>query len=92
MFSPKIFEESICSTPVCWIHGNRIIAHVHEVNSSDYTIVSITGTVLCNENITIYFSKMIHQIIKTQETGTTFWLSAENLTCSIGNAIYIDVF
>ena len=61
------------------------------MNSSDYTIALITGTVLRNKNITIYLGKMIHQIIKTQETGTNFSLSAENLTCSIGNAVYIDV-
>ena len=41
---------------------------------------------------TIFFAKMIHRITKTQETETTFSLSAENLTCSIENTIYIDAF
>ena len=44
------------------------------------SIASIIGAGLHDEEITISFAKMIHRKIKAQETGTTFPLSAENLS------------
>ena len=63
-----------------------------EVIPVDYIIASASGTMLRDKVTTIFFAKMIHRITKTQETETTFSLSAENLTCSIENTIYIDAF
>ena len=74
------FKESICFTPACWINGNSSVVHAHEVNPVDYAIASIIGAELRDEEIAIYFAKMIHRKIKAQETGTTFPLSAENLS------------
>ena len=50
------------------------------MNPVDYAITSTIGTGLRNEEITIYFAKIIHQKIKARETRTTLLLSAENLS------------
>ena len=50
------------------------------MNPVDYAIASIIGAELRDEEIAIYFAKMIHRKIKAQETGATFPLSAENLS------------
>ena len=50
------------------------------MNPVDYAITSTIGAGLRNEETTISFAKMIHRKIKAQETGTTFLLSAENLS------------
>ena len=39
-----------------------------------------SGAELRDEEITISFAKITHQKIKAQDTGTTFPLSAENLS------------
>ena len=66
--------------PECRIQGNPIVVHAHAVNPVDYVITSVIGAGLCDEEITISFVKMILWKIKAQETGTTFPLSAENLS------------
>ena len=53
------------------------------MNPVDYAIALITGTGLHDEEITISFAKMIHRKIKAQETGTTFPLSAKNLSAVV---------
>ena len=62
---------------------NPILVHAHEMNPVDYAIASISVAGLHEEEITISFAKMIHQKIKAQETGTTFLLSAENLSAAM---------
>ena len=37
------FWRSICFTPACWIYGNSMVVHVHEVNFVDYATSSIIG-------------------------------------------------
>ena len=65
--------------PVYWIDKNPIVVHAHEVNPIDYAIASVIVPGLRNETIMIFFAKMAHWKI-AQETGTTFPLSAENLS------------
>ena len=83
------FQESICFTSACGIHGNSFVVHAHEVNPVDYPTASIIGAELCDKEIIISFAKMIYQKIKAQETGTAFPLS-EKFICSNENAIYIN--
>ena len=58
---------------------NPILVHAHEMNPVDYAIASISVAGLHEEEITILQRWFIKQI-KAQETGTTFLLSAENLS------------
>ena len=73
-------KESICFTPACWIHENQIVVYAHEVNVVDYTTPSVKGAGLRDEEITISFANMIHQIINAQETETFFPLSYNTTT------------
>ena len=50
------------------------------MNPVDYAITSNIVAGLRDEEIIIYFAKMIHREIKAQETGTNFPFSAENLS------------
>ena len=84
-------KDLICFTPACWIHGNPIVVHAHEVNTVNYAIASIIGAGLHGEEITISFGKMIHQKIKARETGTTFPSSAEILS-AVMKAKFKDFF
>ena len=90
-FLQENFKELICFTPACWIHGNPIVVHAHEVNTVNYAIASVIGAGLHDEEITISFGKMIHQKIKARETGTTFPSSAEILS-AVMKAKFKDFF
>ena len=61
------------------------------MNPVDYAIASITGAGLRDEEITISFAKMIYRKTKAQETGTTFRLSAENLS-AVMKAKFTKIF
>ena len=39
-FIQENFKESICFTPVCWIHEDPIVIYAHEMNPVDYAIAS----------------------------------------------------
>ena len=73
-------KESICFMPACLIHGNPIVALALEMNP------------VCLMKRSVFFAKVIHGKIKAQETGTSFPLSAENLSAVVKMAIYIDFF
>ena len=81
------FQESICFTSACGIHGNSFVVHAHQVNPVDYPTASIIGAELRDKEIIISFAKMIYQKIKAQETGTTFPLS-EKFICSNENNLH----
>ena len=82
-FLHKNFKESICITPVYWIHENPVAVYAHQVDPVYYAIASIIGAGLLEEEIAISFAKMTHRKIKAQEIGTNFPFSAENLSAVI---------
>ena len=79
-FLEENVKELICFKPACCIQRNLIVVHTHDVNPVDYVIASIIGAGLRDDEIMISLSKKIRLKIKAQETGTTFRLSAENLS------------
>ena len=68
--------------------------HASLLNSWEPNCSSCTWNESClsDEEITVFFAKVIHGKIKAQETGTSFQLSAENLSAVVKMAIYIDFF
>ena len=64
--------QSLCFTSAREIRGNPIEAHIHELNPVDYAVAFIIEAGLRVVEVSISPAKIIHHIIKAQQTGINF--------------------